>query len=279
VRNRLNGAFPDLGNNADEFEPRGSAKGRRADEQLPIVLIGEQTFIRECLVRWLEGARPDFRVTPTETAGRVARDPRILRSAHLIIFSTGGDDPRSSKILDDIDQLTRNPAQTPVVILSDHDELDAVAQVMQHGVRGYIPTSFDGTEVIGALRFVESGGTFIPAQSVIQSLPRTANSELSERKRRGAGNSAEPNVERARLESLTPRENEVLARLRQGTPNKLIAYDLNIAESTVKVLVRRILRKLNAQNRTEVAYLTNEANASVHQLEHAQIKANRQRSA
>jgi DNA-binding NarL/FixJ family response regulator len=268
-----------LDNNVDGFERKGSVRRRSTDEQLPIVLIGRRAFTRECLVGWLEGARPDLRVTPTETAGTAARDPRTLRSAHLIIFSTGADDPRSSKVLDEIDQLTRNPAQTPVVILSDFDELDAVAQVMQHGVRGYIPTSLDGTEVMGALRFVEAGGTFVPAQSVIQSLRRTANGELSARKRGGAGNSAERDVERARLESLTPRENEVLARLRQGTPNKLIAYDLNIAESTVKVLVRRILRKLNAQNRTEVAYLTNEGNASVHQLERAQIRASRQRSA
>ena len=268
-----------MDNDVDGFERKGSARRRTADEQLPIVLIGRRAFTRECLVRWLEGARTDFRVTPTETAGRVARDPRILRSAHLIIFSTGADDPRSSKILDDIDQLTRNPAQIPVVLLSDYDELDAVAQVMQHGVRGYIPTSLDGTEVMGALRFVEAGGTFVPAQSVIQSLRRTANGELSARQRRGAENSTEHVFERARVESLTPRENEVLAHLRQGKPNKIIAYDLAIAESTVKVLVRRILRKLNTQNRTEVAYLTNEANASVHQLEHTQIKANRQRSA
>ena len=44
--------------------------------------------------------------------------------------------------------------------------------------------------------------------------------------------------------------------LRQGKPNKVIAYELDISESTVKTFVRRILIKLRAVNRTEVAHLT-----------------------
>jgi FixJ family two-component response regulator len=38
--------------------------------------------------------------------------------------------------------------------------------------------------------------------------------------------------------------------------NKLIAYELNMCESTVKVHVRNIMKKLNATNRTQVAYMT-----------------------
>jgi DNA-binding NarL/FixJ family response regulator len=252
-----------LNDNGDGVERKGSVPRRdfdagRADEHVPIVLIDRRPLTRECLIRWLEADRPDLRVTPRETADRVASDPRILQSAHLIIFSTGVDNPKSSKILDDIDQLTRNPAQIPVVILSDHDELDTVAEVMQHGVRGYIPTSLHLREAMGALRFVQAGGTFVPAQAVIRSLHHGANAQLSTPQAENAGNSSEHDIQRTLLDRLTPREKDVLARLRQGKPNKLIAYDLNISESTVKVFVRRILRKLNAGNRTEVAYLVQE---------------------
>ena len=59
-----------------------------------------------------------------------------------------------------------------------------------------------------------------------------------------------------RSRRLTPRESEVLARLRQGKPNKIIAHELEITENTVKVFVRRILMKLGASNRTAVASLT-----------------------
>jgi DNA-binding NarL/FixJ family response regulator len=52
---------------------------------------------------------------------------------------------------------------------------------------------------------------------------------------------------------LTARERQVLERLQLGSPNKLIARQLNLRESTVKVHIRRILRKLGAVNRTQAA--------------------------
>ena len=45
----------------------------------------------------------------------------------------------------------------------------------------------------------------------------------------------------------------MVAAIKQGKSNKVIAYDLNMCESTVKVHVRNIMKKLNAKNRTEVA--------------------------
>jgi len=57
-------------------------------------------------------------------------------------------------------------------------------------------------------------------------------------------------------EQFTPREREVLNRLKVGKSNKIIAYELNMAESTVKVHITRIMRKISATNRTEVVYRT-----------------------
>jgi DNA-binding CsgD family transcriptional regulator len=53
----------------------------------------------------------------------------------------------------------------------------------------------------------------------------------------------------------TGRQRQVIEALRQGKPNKIIAYELNMCESTVKVHVRTIMKKLKARNRTQVAYL------------------------
>jgi DNA-binding NarL/FixJ family response regulator len=52
---------------------------------------------------------------------------------------------------------------------------------------------------------------------------------------------------------LTVREQEVLERLRQGASNKLIGQQLKMRESTVKVHVSQIMRKLGAANRTQAA--------------------------
>jgi DNA-binding NarL/FixJ family response regulator len=53
----------------------------------------------------------------------------------------------------------------------------------------------------------------------------------------------------------THRQLQVVEAIKKGKPNKIIAYELNMCESTVKVHVRTIMKKLHARNRTQVAYL------------------------
>jgi DNA-binding NarL/FixJ family response regulator len=57
--------------------------------------------------------------------------------------------------------------------------------------------------------------------------------------------------------ALTPRELSVVALLREGKPNKLIAAQFEMQESTVKVHVRTILKKLRVTNRTHAAFVAN----------------------
>ncbi len=52
--------------------------------------------------------------------------------------------------------------------------------------------------------------------------------------------------------SLSRREREILRRLCQGWPNKIIARELNMAEGTCEAHVRRIMKKINARSRTDV---------------------------
>ena len=55
----------------------------------------------------------------------------------------------------------------------------------------------------------------------------------------------------------TPRQAEAVMALRRGMANKIIARELNLRESTVKVQIRNIMRKLHATNRTEAAFRIN----------------------
>jgi DNA-binding NarL/FixJ family response regulator len=54
----------------------------------------------------------------------------------------------------------------------------------------------------------------------------------------------------------TPRQAAVLEAVQHGKANKVIAYELDLKESTVKVHVRNVMRKLGAHNRTELAVLS-----------------------
>jgi DNA-binding NarL/FixJ family response regulator len=137
---------------------------------------------------------------------------------------------------------TRLP-EAPVVVLSDQDGVD-VRQALTQGARGYIPTSVEREVAVAALRLVGAGGTFVPADSF-----RSTAAKMDNRSELGRRRSDRP--------YLTPRELSVFDLLREGKPNKLIARQLEMQESTVKVHVSNILNKLNAANRTHAAFVAN----------------------
>jgi DNA-binding NarL/FixJ family response regulator len=99
--------------------------------------------------------------------------------------------------------------------------------------------------VIQVIRLVLAGGTFIPP-GVLEAGEASDDS--------GDSQEFEPGPRRY-LAELTPRQGEVFELLRQGKSNKLIAYELGMQESTVKVHVRQIMRKLKAINRTHAVFL------------------------
>jgi DNA-binding NarL/FixJ family response regulator len=127
-------------------------------------------------------------------------------------------------------------ASVPVVVQSNDRPGHQVVELLKIGVHGFIPTSVSTEVAVQALRLVCAGGTFVPL-SCLYSLPDKGH---------GAYDSTG---------YLTGRQLQVVEAIRQGKPNKVIAYELNMCESTVKVHVRAIMKKLKARNRTEVAYL------------------------
>jgi DNA-binding NarL/FixJ family response regulator len=89
---------------------------------------------------------------------------------------------------------------------------------------------------VEAVRFVLAGGTYVPMDCVLATGPDLPASPAS---RPSSG--------------VTAREAAVIRALQQGKPNKVIAYELNMCESTVKVHVRNLMKKMKAKNRTDVA--------------------------
>jgi two-component system, NarL family, nitrate/nitrite response regulator NarL len=145
--------------------------------------------------------------------------------------------------------LERLKAQCPsawVVILADHLEPDAVVRLYEVGLNGLGSPAMAGSSLIKALELVVAGETFVPAavglalleQHSRRSMPdalavRTAGSGLAGR--------------------LSDREARILRCLMQGDSNKVIARRLGVAEATVKVHIKSILRKVRAGNRTQAA--------------------------
>ena len=146
---------------------------------------------------------------------------------------------KSAEQLHDLARLTR---LLPTVVLSDGEDLDQVLDVINRGARGFIPTSLSLDVVIEALRLVRAGGVFVPASSLIPALRNAAPRPTAGREPSGI---------------FTARQAAVVEAIGKGKANKTIAHELNMRESTVKVHVRNIMKKLSAKNRTEVALMAN----------------------
>jgi DNA-binding NarL/FixJ family response regulator len=93
-----------------------------------------------------------------------------------------------------------------------------------------------------ALNHVAAGGIHVPAEALPQLFETLHNSAQQ-------GNKEKTHEKRR----FTPRQLEVVKLLCKGKPNKIIAYELDMQESTVKVHVREIMKKLKVTNRTEAA--------------------------
>ncbi|RVK45835.1 DNA-binding response regulator [Sinorhizobium meliloti] len=158
-----------------------------------------------------------------------------------VLFNIGA--RQDGEIATDIPTLASEFRPAPVVVLSDSDDIAQILRVLEGGAKGFIPTSVGVDVCIEAIGLAIAGGVFVPASSVV------AARHLIE---------TEKHVAPPLAGMFTIRQAEVVEALREGKANKIIAYELNLRESTVKVHIRTIMKKLKATNRTEVACKLNE---------------------
>jgi DNA-binding NarL/FixJ family response regulator len=113
-----------------------------------------------------------------------------------------------------------------VLVLTAHVEGAYIPRLLQLGVRGYLPKTATGAELVAAVRAVAAGRTIVVTQGT----------------RLGADPLRVP---------LTPREHEVLRLMAVGLRNADIAQGLTVSVKTVEHHVTRVFEKLGVQSRTQ----------------------------
>jgi DNA-binding NarL/FixJ family response regulator len=198
----------------------------------PIAIVESRTFLRECIRRSVQST---FAI-PVETYSSVMElEGRLQHGAFcLVILSLShGNSPGNTNALGYLSSLVPG---VPIVVLSYKNDLELARIAIGHGAKGYIPVTMGFEIAIEAVRFVLAGGTYVPVDCLLAM---------------GASGAASPPPPASG--AVTARELAVVRAIQQGKPNKIIAYELNMCESTVKVHVRHIMKKLAAKNRTDVA--------------------------
>lgn len=208
----------------------------RTGRKIKIDIIARESLIRDCLAHCLHNSNGNA-VEPFATVAEWVNAGTKQSPPSLILLCAFERSHSSAELERDLTALSESGSKAPVVILSDADDIARMQTAFELGARGYIPTKLPLDVALSALRVVEVGGTFVPASSLFEFRTQSAFAA-----------SEEP-----RTAALTVRQIAVGEAIREGKSNKQIAYELDMRESTVKVHIRNIMKKLNAKNRTEVA--------------------------
>lgn len=140
--------------------------------------------------------------------------------------------------------------EAAVIMLTVSEEGEDLASALQAGARGYLIKNIDADYLVRAIRRAAAGEVVI-AEAMTGKLVAQLQ----------AGTRREEPV--SELDKLTPREKEIIDCLSRGESNKGIARTLDLAESTVKIHVQNVLKKLNLNSRVQ---------AAVYAVEHRQGK-------
>lgn len=148
--------------------------------------------------------------------------------------------------LDGLIRLKSTAPKTPVVVVSSMADNRMISSTLRVGAAGFVPKHSKREVFRDAFEAIQNGQVYTPDNYV-----HTTD-------RDGPQNNAEEAL--ARLGLLTKQQGRILQLICAGKLNKQIAYDLSIAETTVKAHVTAIMRKLGVQSRTQAVLIAQEAN-------------------
>ncbi len=202
-----------------------------------ILLIDDHSLFRSG-VRLLLQRQPDFDMVGEAADGLegIKRAKALMPDVILLDLNMPG-----LSGLETLQLLVQDLPDCAVLILTVSEEAEELGQALRDGACGYLLKNIDADALTAAIRRVAAGEAVITESM-------TAKLVAQFRSHTPADPSAD--AERARL---TAREREIVQCLARGESNKVIARNLNVAESTVKIHIQNILKKLNLSSRVQVA--------------------------
>ena len=204
---------------------------------------------RDCIIGTMHALGSDIDIIPFSSI----RDC-INYTGHdlnIIVYYCHDDTTVDHLLAQEITTLRQAFSDLPIIVLSDAkqaSEARIAKAVIRAGARGFIATrTVEMPIVLAAIRYVSEGGVIVPIDLLF--LDKIEQEAPMDQDAVSAG--------------LTSRQVAVLGHLKQGKPNKIIAHDLRMSESTVKVHIRNIMRKMGATNRTQAVYKAREFSSNL----------------
>ena len=139
-----------------------------------------------------------------------------------------------------LSQIVKQRPLLPIIMLSAEHDTQTVTQALNSGASGFLPKNSLNQVLVSAIRLVLAGGIYIPPEALHKTAPIPTAAVPPER--------TTPTLESL---GFTARQIDVFRLLVQGQSNKQICRQIDVAEATVKIHVRAILRSLTVSSRSE----------------------------
>ncbi|MFT3760060.1 two-component system response regulator NarL [Thauera sp.] len=199
-----------------------------------VLIVDDHPLFRKGLAQLLQTV-PGFRLVGEAAGGEEGIEMARERQPDLVLLDLNMRDLNGLEVLRQLRQLKPEPR---VVMITVSDQGEDVVAALRGGADGYLLKDMEPEEMLEALTAVAAGRVVIPPQ-LNHLLAAALRSEARPQTADAAG--------------LTEQETRILEKIAAGLSNKMIGRELDIAEGTVKVHVKHILRKLDLRSRVEAA--------------------------
>lgn len=202
---------------------------------IKILLVDDHTLFRSGIKLLLQ-RNPEFEIVGEAADGLegVKRAKQLRPDVVLMDLNMAG-----LSGLEAMQLIVEDMPEVAVLMLTVSEEAEDLSTALKNGARGYLLKNIEADYLTQAIKRAASGESVI-AESM--------TAKLIMQFRNGMNQAASTEKEK-----LTPRERETMVCVARGESNKEIARNLNVAESTVKIHVQNILKKLNLSSRVQIA--------------------------
>lgn len=198
-----------------------------------ILVADDHPMLREGLAAVLS-TREDFEVVGEAKDGKEVVERVKSLSPDVILLDL--EMPEMDGV-EALEALQKEGVEAKAIVFTAYDTDERILGALRAGAKGYLLKGSARKDIFGAIETVASGGSLLGPDITSRLLSHMTSGPL---------------------ETLTPRESEVLKLIAKGMPNREIASELYISERTVKFHVSSLLAKLGAENRTEAVAVARE---------------------
>jgi two-component system nitrate/nitrite response regulator NarL len=158
--------------------------------------------------------------------------------------------------VDALPALREAAPRARVLMLTVSEDGDDLAAALRGGACGYLLKTIEGDELTSSIRRAMRGDSVVSPEMTGKLVAAFRGAEARSTNESAAAAAVEaPTLPASPLARLSPRELDILRGIARGDSNKEIARELAIAETTVKIHVQHILRKLGLTSRVQAAVL------------------------